>query len=142
MEIRELDANFLKVRVKEQDVVWKNALEQPFSLHGVYYDEQEACYRRMPKAIAKEVSVGVEVLSANTAGGRLRFKTDSPYIAIRAEVYACKPTANLGMTAMTAFSVYINNCLTMFTLFTVFSFVFCHKVSLFSSILNLLITWS
>lgn len=110
MDIRGLDANFLKVRVKEQDVVWKNALEQPFSLHGVYYDEQEACYRRMPKAIAKEVSVGVEVLSANTAGGRLRFKTDSPYIAIRAEVYACKPTANLGMTAMTAFSVYINNC--------------------------------
>ncbi len=110
MDIRQLDANFLTVRVKEQDVVWKSATETPFSLHGIYYDEQENCYRRIPKAIAKEVSAGVEVLSANTAGGRLRFKTDSPYIAIRAEVYACKPTANLGLTAMTAFSLYIDNC--------------------------------
>ena len=110
MDITKLDANFLKVRVKEENVVWKNALETPFSLHGIYYDEQEKCYRRMPRSSAKQVSVGVEVLSANTAGGRLRFKTDSPYIAIRAEIYACKPTANLGLTAMTAFSFYIDNC--------------------------------
>ena len=109
MDIRELDANFLKVRVQEQDVVWKNPLEQSFSLHGIYFDGQESAYRRMPRSITKQITVGVDFLAGNTAGGRLRFKTDSPYIAIRAEVYACKPTANLGLTSMTAFSVYINN---------------------------------
>ncbi len=39
----------------------------------------------------------------------MRFKTDSPYIAIRAEVAKSKPTGNLGMTAMSAFSIYYNN---------------------------------
>ncbi len=109
MDITKLDSNFLKVRIKAPDVVWKNALEEPFSLHGIFYDEQEKWYRRMPRNIAKEVSFGVEFLSGNTAGGRLRFKTDSPYVAIRAEVYSCKPTSNLGVTSMTAFSVYVNN---------------------------------
>jgi hypothetical protein len=36
----------------------------------------------MPEAVAKTVSEGVHFLHANTAGGRLRFKTDSSYIAI------------------------------------------------------------
>ncbi len=58
MDITKLDANFLTVRIKEQDIVWKNPLEQPFSLHGIYYDEQENAYRRMPRDIAKQVSVG------------------------------------------------------------------------------------
>ena len=108
MDIRELDSNFLKVRVKEQDIVWKNALETPFSLHGIYFDKEEGWYRRMPYSVAKDVNPGVAFLSRNSAGGRLRFKTDSPYVAIRAEVYSCKPTNNLGVTAMTAFSLYEN----------------------------------
>jgi hypothetical protein len=39
----------------------------------------------MPKDIAEEVSVGVGALSKNTAGGRIRFKTNSNEIAIFAE---------------------------------------------------------
>ena len=115
MDIAKIDENFKTVRIKEQDVVWKNALEQPFSLHGIYCDKQEKCYRRIPHDVAKSVSAGVEILSTNTAGGRLRFKTDSPYIAIRSEIANCKPTANLGLTGMTAFSIYANNAFQAFT---------------------------
>ena len=39
--------------------------------------------RRMPKEAAAAVSTSVESLCQNTAGGRIRFRTDSPYVAIR-----------------------------------------------------------
>lgn len=109
MDLKALDSNFLKIRIQEKDVAWKNALDKPFSLHGIYYDEQESCYRRMPREIAKQVNAGVEVLSSNTAGGRLRFKTNSPYIAIRAEIGHWLPTANMSLTGASAFSLYYNN---------------------------------
>lgn len=44
----------------------------------------------MPEEIAKSVSEGVYNLHTNTAGGRVRFVTDSPYVAIKTEYIPCK----------------------------------------------------
>ena len=84
MDLSAIDPRLVDAAVGAEDVVWKNALEEPFSLHGVYYDEGFGAYRRMPKEIAVTVNPGVAGLSSNTSGGRLRFRTDSPYVAIRA----------------------------------------------------------
>lgn len=109
MDIAKIDANFIKPRITEEDVLWLNATDNCFSLHGVYFDKDEKIYRRMPNDVAKEVNEGVKQLSKNTAGGRLRFKTNSPYIAIRAEIASAKPSRNLGLTALTSFSIYYDN---------------------------------
>lgn len=83
MNIEEIDKNFSLPKLDESDVCWINAKSKPFSLHGVFYDESEGCFRRMPKAVAEKVGDQVAVLSEYTAGGRLRFVTDSPYVAIK-----------------------------------------------------------
>lgn len=46
----------------------------------------EAGYCRMPRDIAKTVSDGVEFLNTNTAGGRVKFKTDSNRITIMIKI--------------------------------------------------------
>ncbi|MBE5752383.1 MAG: hypothetical protein E7357_08235, partial [Clostridiales bacterium] len=84
MNISEIDKNLRRAVIKETDVLWKNARDYPFSLHGVFYSEEEKRYRRMPKSVAEAVSPSVGVLSTNTAGGRVRFRTDSPYITVKA----------------------------------------------------------
>lgn len=84
MTIQQLDQNFkIETDVTEPDLVWFNTRELPFSLHGVMYDEVEKRFLRIPQKIAEKVSQGVEELNRNTAGGRVRFRTNSSFIAIR-----------------------------------------------------------
>lgn len=52
--------------------------QSPFSIHGVFRGGD--CFVRMPRRIAGEVSERVAVLNEHTAGGRIRFVTDSARI--------------------------------------------------------------
>ena len=106
MDISEIDKNLKRAVIKETDVVWRNARESAFSLHGVFYCEQEKRYRRMPKETADKVSAGVAYLSTNTAGGRVRFRTDSPYIAVKAVLPSPMPGTNMSMGLHSGFAVY------------------------------------
>lgn len=84
MNIEVLDRNFeIKTTVEEEDVQWHNVLEAPFDIYGLFEPKNGKPMRRMPKEVAESVSAPVEALCQNTAGGRIRFRTDSPYIAVR-----------------------------------------------------------
>ena len=85
MRIDEIDKNMkIETDITEPDIVWLNARQAPFALHGVQYDEEQKCYVRFPQSVADTVSKGVADLNHCTAGGRIRFRTNSSYIAIRA----------------------------------------------------------
>ncbi len=56
-----------------------------FDLYGICYDAVDYRFRRMPQEVADTVNVGVSTLCKNTAGGRLRFKTNAKEIVINAE---------------------------------------------------------
>ena len=101
-----LDPHLLDEKVKETDVVWSDARQSPFSLHGVYYDEGAAAYRRLSPALAEAVNRGVRYYASCTAGGRLRFLTDSPYVAICAEIPHVGVESNMPLTTMCGFSLY------------------------------------
>ena len=83
--IYDIDKNFkIETSIGKDDIRFYDPLTSPFEINGVYYDDGK--YRRMPEEVAKTVSVGVHHLHSNTAGGRVRFKTDSPYVAISAKL--------------------------------------------------------
>ena len=95
-----LDPNLLDLKVSEADVVWHNALDAPFSLHGVYYDKEMAAYRRMPLRIAERVNNGVRYYSSCTSGGRLRFRTSSPYVALCARIPPVGIESNMPLSSL------------------------------------------
>lgn len=105
MDITEIDKNLKSVTINETDVVWINARESAFSIHGVFYSQEENCYRRMPKEISSAVSEGVSVLSTFSTGGRVRFATDSPYVAIKAVIADTPLSSNMSLGAQSGFSV-------------------------------------
>ena len=105
MDIREIDKNFDTTFVAPEDIEWFSVQNLPFSIHGVVYSE-EGYYRRMPKEIAEQISVGVEHLSKNTAGGRVRFATDSPYIAIRVEELFDEPFSHMTIAGKSGVSLF------------------------------------
>ena len=105
--IYEIDKNFkIETKIQKDDIHFYNALSEPFSLHGVFYDDGK--YRRMPEAVAKTVSVGVHCLHANTAGGRIRFRTNSPYIAISAKMPLVERMSHFSMCGTAGFDLYVN----------------------------------
>lgn len=105
--IYEIDKNFkIETSIGKDDIRFYDPLTSPFEINGVYYDDGK--YRRMPEEVAKTVSVGVHHLHSNTAGGRVRFKTDSPYVAISAKLPYVERMSHFAMTGSSGFDLYID----------------------------------
>ncbi len=86
-QIEKIDINFAVGKVDGINFVYKNALEAPFELEGFAWYEKGKPLKRIPHSIKEnDINNGVYVLANHTAGGVIRFRTDSPYIAIRARL--------------------------------------------------------
>lgn len=82
-DISKVDKNFAPpTALKLDNAVFYDVKENPFCLFGIFY--ADGAYRRMPTAVAEQISEGMVILHDHTSGGRLRFRTDSPYVAISA----------------------------------------------------------
>ena len=108
IRIEDIDKNFkVETKIEKDDIKFYDAEEKPFRIYGVF--KENGRYRRLPENVAKSVSDGVYRLHSNTAGGRIRFKTNSRYIAIHAEM----DSENMGrmphfaLTGSIGFDMYI-----------------------------------
>ncbi|MBO4594246.1 MAG: hypothetical protein J5697_00920 [Clostridia bacterium] len=70
---------------------------EPFDLYGVFYEEKTGRFVRMPSDAAKEISRATYGLNSNTAGGRIRFSTDSERIcvSVKYETLSSRPHMSL-----------------------------------------------
>ena len=85
ISIDKLDSNFIvDTNITEPDIVWLDAKSAPFEICGIMYDEEDKRYVRMPQNVAETVSERVFNLNRCTAGGRVRFRTNSTFLAIHA----------------------------------------------------------
>lgn len=101
--ISQIDRSFkVETEIDKQDIVFHSIEEAPFGIYGVFYDN--GSYRRLPEATAKTVSDRVHALCAHTAGGRVRFKTDSSYIAIHAQMPVVGKMPHFALTGSAVFS--------------------------------------
>ena len=82
MKLEDLDAELSSPKEFPQDIDWHDPRNEPFKTHGVYYSENDCRYVRMPLDIAAEVKTGYDILATHTAGGRIRFVTDSDFVAV------------------------------------------------------------
>ena len=108
MNIADIDKNLAYTVISERDIRWINANKKPFSLHGVTYSAEEQCYRRMTKEVAEasDLSEGMPYLCYSTAGGRLRFQTDSPYVALKCVIPSRDIMEHMPMVGSFGFSIY------------------------------------
>lgn len=105
--IAKIDKNFkIDTSINKSDVRFYNARTAPFKIHGVYHEDGR--FRRMPEKTAKTVSPGVHALHANTAGGRVRFRTNSPYVAINAKMSAVEKMSHFALCGSAGFDLYVN----------------------------------
>lgn len=108
MGIEKIDKNFATKRVKAEDYDWFDYTHPNVSLHGVFYDQTDKEYKRLPKDVAEATSEGVLWLHNNTAGGRLRFKVNSNVFAIKAEQKFVGVMPHMPFFGQAGFSVYVD----------------------------------
>lgn len=105
-DIAKIDKNFeVKTKIEKGDIKFYNAEEEPFKIYGIFRENGK--FRRMPEAVAKTVSEGVYWLHSNTAGGRVRFVTDSTYIAINTEMDGLGKMPHFPFTGSIGFDLYV-----------------------------------
>lgn len=107
MKFTEIDQNFaVKKKIDRAGLHFYDAEEAPFRVYGVKMVDGR--YRRLPEAVAAATNEGVLMLHANTAGGRVRFVTDSPRIAIHAAMDGLEQSPHFAFTGKAGFDIYQN----------------------------------
>ena len=103
-DVSQFDRRLAVETVSRDGLTYYDVREAPFSVHGVFYEDDR--FRRIPRAVAEEVSEAVAFLNDNTAGGRVRFRTDSAVVAVYAELCAVGKMPHFALTGSVGFDVY------------------------------------
>ena len=92
--------------IDKDDIVFLDVKEKPFDLYG--FCDYKNSFLRMPMDVAKATSPGVEELTPLTAGGRVRFATDSKYIAIKVQMPRAYVFPHMTIMGSAGFDIYID----------------------------------
>lgn len=78
---------------------------EPFRVYGLLFEDGK--YRRLPESVAAAANPGVQVRARNSAGGRVRFVTNSARIAILAKMENCCQFPHAAFTGTAGFDLYV-----------------------------------
>lgn len=107
-DISKIDRNLAVAGIDAPDCVFHDVRNAPFEIYGLFKPTEGKTFRRLPEEVAKATSEGVLRLHTNTAGGRVRFSTDSEYIAISCKLPNITRFAHMPTTAASGFDMYIS----------------------------------
>ena len=106
MDISKIDKNFkVETKINKGDIKFYDVKQAPFKVYGVIHENGK--FRRMPETVAKSVSDAVNDLHVHTAGGRVRFKTNSSYVAINTKMSALGKMPHMAFTGSIGFDLYV-----------------------------------
>ena len=105
-DIADVDVNLrVQTEIKQEGIRFYDVLKSPFKIHGVKHENGQ--FRRIPENVAKSVSEDVYFLHRYTAGGRVRFRTDSSYVAIVAKMPNIGKMPHFPLTGSAGFDLYL-----------------------------------
>lgn len=108
INIADIDPNFkVDEKIDRQNITFYDIKQQPFGIYGVFYENGK--FRRLPETVAQTVSNSVYKLHSHTAGGRVRFKTDSACIAIHADMPSVRKMPHFALTGSIGLDMYIRD---------------------------------
>ena len=89
------------------DCIFHDVTDAPFRLYGLCGHEKGSAFRRVPEVIAQASGEKISRLSTRTAGGRVRFTTNSEYIAIQCEMPSVTHFSHMSLLGTSGFDMYV-----------------------------------
>ena len=104
-----LDKNLVvETSIKKDNVVFLDPRKEPFSIYGLYNAQNEPEYKRLPDEVAQAANEGVKESYKFTSGGRIRFSTNSAYVAIKTEWDEVAKITAMPHTGSTGFDMFVD----------------------------------
>jgi len=91
----------------EETFRWHLPYEAPMHLAGFAWFAKDRVYNRLPRNYAKPFRPDVEYLATNTAGGQIRFRTDSPQVSLRVKLTEPHAMDHMPATGEAGFDCYV-----------------------------------
>lgn len=88
---------------------WHSPKDPPFHLAGFAWFDKERIYRRLPVNPAHPVRPEVDSLANSTAGGQIRFQTDSPRLWLRVNLKGPGTMDHMPATGQCGFDCYLGS---------------------------------
>lgn len=106
-DISKIDTNLAPVAVSE-GMVFYDVRKAPFKLYGLHEPQTPGLFRRCPEEVAAATSAGVHFLHTNTTGARVRFRTNSKKVAIRAKQPTTCVMPHQAITGSSGFDLFMD----------------------------------
>ncbi len=103
-----LDKNFQAAPAPQlADLDWHCPKDPPFHLAGFAWFDTDRIYRRMPVTPPQPLPPAVDQLANATAGGQIRFRTDSTKVGLRVQLAGPASMAHMPATGQCGFDCYL-----------------------------------
>ena len=106
MDIEKIDRYMARTRIDPAGLKFFDPRQGGFTVEGLYWFGSEKRYQRFPQAAEKLVTPAVWKLSCCTAGGQIRFATDSRRIVISAKSLNGGAAPKMAETGRSGFDLY------------------------------------
>ncbi len=104
---QKLDPNMSLKKADADGIVWYDPMEKPFELSGFEWIKEDSVYKRLPLNPDWEIRDAVDQLANHTAGGQLRFRTNSKRILVKVELRERSGMYHMPATGQSGFDLYI-----------------------------------
>ena len=108
-----IDKNLqVNASISDIDLTMHSVRQKPFSLHGFYKPLESRHFMRIPDEITEPIGESFVTLGHCSAGGRVRFSSNSRYVAIRATYDHIYPKSHMPVTGCAGFDLYLDDPIT------------------------------
>lgn len=105
-DIEKLDRYMQQTKIDPKGLVWYDPAQGIFKVEGLYWFAKEKRYHRFPLTPSPCPNEKVLTLAGCTAGGQIRFKTDSRRIVISVRNTTGKGSNNMAEAGVRGFDLY------------------------------------
>lgn len=104
--IEEIDRNFAAKGPSGENIIYADVFEYPFKIYGMPLTVGMKVYCRVTQQAIEKFSEDVKCLAWHTAGVRVRFITDSPFISVKAEIAPGADMSHMPRSGSAGFDIY------------------------------------
>lgn len=109
-DLSKIDRNLqIETKLKHSAIRFYDVRQEPFEIYGLYNPKTEAQFKRLSDEIGLNVNPGVSALYLHTSGGRVRFSTNSKYVAIKAVLPHVGTLDIMPFSGSAGFDIYVDD---------------------------------
>ncbi len=105
-KLEDIDQNFKKKNTDIEGMTAYDISKPPFKIYGLKYGENG--YYRMDTEVTQKANDGVQCLNYHTAGGRIRFATNSKRIILTVTMLQVNLMTHMPLSGSSSFCIYCN----------------------------------